>query len=301
MEYRLLGRSALSVSALALGTMTFGDSTAQDEAFAQLDAFAEARRHAGRHRGRLHERRRGDDRGQLAGTAPRPRDRTDDRRHQGPVPHQQRPQRPGLLAPPPAPRLGGLPHRLGVEAVDLYQLHGWDPLTPVEETLSFLDEPYGGGEIRYSGLSNFTGWQLQKTADLADARRRERPVAFQVQYNLLVRLPCGSLAGPADRSGPCAMPPTEPRIRRRPSGARAEVPHPRPPPLPERRRFPGPYRFMRQPPDSLLSCAHTGISPPAPRRRADSGGAVRARPGSGGGPSDSATAEVTQHAHHRGE
>nr|WP_258056161.1 hypothetical protein [Streptomyces sp. Ru62] len=72
------------------------------------------------------------------------------------------------------------------------------------------------------------------------------------------------------------------------------------PPPPGRHRFPGPYRFMRQAPDSLLSCARTRIPPPGPRRRADSGGAART-PGSGGVPSDRATAEVTHHAHHRGE
>jgi aryl-alcohol dehydrogenase-like predicted oxidoreductase len=51
--------------------------------------------------------------------------------------------------------------RLQVDTIDLYQLHGWDPITPVQETLSFLDDAVHAGKIRYIGLSNFTGWQLQ--------------------------------------------------------------------------------------------------------------------------------------------
>jgi aryl-alcohol dehydrogenase-like predicted oxidoreductase len=54
--------------------------------------------------------------------------------------------------------------RLGVEAVDLYQAHAWDPLTPLPETLRFFDDAVGAGKIHNAGVSNFTGWQLQKAA-----------------------------------------------------------------------------------------------------------------------------------------
>ena len=75
--------------------------------------------------------------------------------------------------------------RLGVDAVDLYQAHGWDPVTPIEETLSFLDDAVRAGKIRYAGVSNFLGWQLQKAALLAgDAAPI---VTLQPQYNLLAR------------------------------------------------------------------------------------------------------------------
>ena len=47
--------------------------------------------------------------------------------------------------------------RLGVDTIDLFQLHGWDPLTPVEETLSFLDAAMRAGKVHYVGISNFTG------------------------------------------------------------------------------------------------------------------------------------------------
>jgi aryl-alcohol dehydrogenase-like predicted oxidoreductase len=77
--------------------------------------------------------------------------------------------------------------RLGVETVDLYQTHAWDPLTPVEETLGFFDQAVRAGKIRYVGLSNFTGWQVQKTVGIAAAHGLVRPVTLQPQYNLLVR------------------------------------------------------------------------------------------------------------------
>jgi aryl-alcohol dehydrogenase-like predicted oxidoreductase len=71
--------------------------------------------------------------------------------------------------------------------VDLYQVHAWDPLTPPEEWLSFLDDAVGVGKVLYPGLSNLTGWQVQRVADLADRLGLARPVTLQPQYNLLVR------------------------------------------------------------------------------------------------------------------
>jgi predicted oxidoreductase len=59
--------------------------------------------------------------------------------------------------------------RLGTDTIDLYQLHAWDPLTPAEETLSFVDSAVRAGKIRYVGLSNHTGWQLQLAVSTARA------------------------------------------------------------------------------------------------------------------------------------
>ena len=58
--------------------------------------------------------------------------------------------------------------RLQVEHVDLYQVHAFDPLTPLDETLRFLDDAVRAGKISYIGLSNYAGWQIQKLVDLAD-------------------------------------------------------------------------------------------------------------------------------------
>jgi aryl-alcohol dehydrogenase-like predicted oxidoreductase len=77
--------------------------------------------------------------------------------------------------------------RLGTDYIDLYQMHLPDADTPIEETLRALDDAVRMGKILYVGLSNFTGWQVQKTMDVAAASHLSRPVTLQPQYNLLVR------------------------------------------------------------------------------------------------------------------
>jgi aryl-alcohol dehydrogenase (NADP+) len=77
--------------------------------------------------------------------------------------------------------------RLGVDVIDLYQAHSWDPVTPLEETLRTLDGFVRAGRIRYYGFSNFTGWQLTKATLLARSLGLTGPVSLQPQYSLLVR------------------------------------------------------------------------------------------------------------------
>ena len=77
--------------------------------------------------------------------------------------------------------------RLGVEQIDLYQMHAWDAVTPLEETLRFLDDAVRSGKIAYYGFSNFLGWQLTKAVHLALANGFTAPVTLQPQYSLLVR------------------------------------------------------------------------------------------------------------------
>jgi len=77
--------------------------------------------------------------------------------------------------------------RLGVDAVDLYQVHAFDPHTPLDETIRTLDGFARAGKIRYWGLSNFTGWQLTKVVHLARELGAAPPVTLQPQYSLLVR------------------------------------------------------------------------------------------------------------------
>jgi aryl-alcohol dehydrogenase-like predicted oxidoreductase len=66
-------------------------------------------------------------------------------------------------------------------------MHGWDALTPIEETLRFLDDAVSAGKIAYYGFSNFLGWQITKSVHLAKAAHWAPPVTLQPQYNLLVR------------------------------------------------------------------------------------------------------------------
>lgn len=77
--------------------------------------------------------------------------------------------------------------RLGTDHIDLFQLHGFDALTPVEEVLSTLDTLVRAGKIRYVGVSNFSGWHLMKSLAAADRHEYPRYVANQTYYSLVGR------------------------------------------------------------------------------------------------------------------
>ena len=77
--------------------------------------------------------------------------------------------------------------RLQLDHVDLYQMHAWDALTPVEETLRFLDDAMTAGKIGSYGFSNYLGWQLTKAVHVARANHWAPPVTLQPQYSLLIR------------------------------------------------------------------------------------------------------------------
>src|SRR6187431_3623899 len=77
--------------------------------------------------------------------------------------------------------------RLGTDYIDLYQLHGFDALTPVEETLQTLDDLVRAGKIRYLGCSNFSGWHLMKSLAASDRHGWNRHVAHQAYYSLVGR------------------------------------------------------------------------------------------------------------------
>lgn len=77
--------------------------------------------------------------------------------------------------------------RLGTDYIDLYQLHGFDALTPVEETLRALDDLVRAGKIRYIGASNFSGWHLMKSLATSEKYGLARHVAHQAYYSLVSR------------------------------------------------------------------------------------------------------------------
>ncbi|ANN79495.1 aldo/keto reductase [Bordetella flabilis] len=77
--------------------------------------------------------------------------------------------------------------RLGTDYIDLFQLHGFDARTPVEEVLSTLDTLVRAGKIRYTGVSNFSGWHLMKSLAVADRYGYPRYVANQTYYSLIGR------------------------------------------------------------------------------------------------------------------
>jgi aryl-alcohol dehydrogenase-like predicted oxidoreductase len=186
MEQRHLGSTGLRVSRIGLGTLTWGRDTDEHDAADQLKAFWEAGGtlvdtadvYSGGDAeyllGQLVERlvpRRDLIIATKAGSVPDP-----DRRFDGSRGH--------LLA-----ALDASLERLGTEYVDLWQIHAFDPETPLEETLHALDIAVASGRARYAGVSNFCGWQLAKAAtwQLAAAGTRTRLASTQMEYSLLQR------------------------------------------------------------------------------------------------------------------
>src|SRR6201993_3414358 len=189
MEYRTLGSSGCAVSSLCLGTMTFGVETDEPGAHQQLDRFGEAG-------GTFVDTADvyGDGRSEeIIGRwfARRPADVTEPvvlaTKGRFPRADDDSPNGAGLSARHLTRALDASLRRLGRESVDLYQVHAYDPLTPLEETLRTLDQFVRAGQIRYYGLSNFTGWQLTKAVHLARALNVPGPVTLQPQYSLLAR------------------------------------------------------------------------------------------------------------------
>lgn len=179
MEKRRLGRSGLRVSRLALGTMTWGEVTDADEAASQLVAFVDAGGTlvdtADIYGGGEAERILGS---LLPDLVPREEivlaTKAVARRTDGPFGGGA--SRGALLA-----ALDGSLRRLGVDHIDLWQLHAWDDTVPLEETLSALDYAVSSGKVRYVGVSNYSGWQL------ATAASHYSLVSTQVEYSLVER------------------------------------------------------------------------------------------------------------------
>ncbi|HKJ10861.1 MAG TPA: aldo/keto reductase [Ornithinimicrobium sp.] len=187
MDYRTLGASGCAVSTFTLGTMTFGSETDERGSHHQLDTFLEAGGTvvdtADVYSTGISEEIVGR---WLAKAAPDVRDRVV-LATKGRFPMGQDRNDVGLSRRHLQRALDASLRRLDVETVDLYQVHAWDPLTPLEETLATLDGFVRAGKVRYVGLSNFTGWQVQKAVGLARAHGCSVPVTLQPQYNLLTR------------------------------------------------------------------------------------------------------------------
>src|SRR5690349_20785510 len=187
MEYRTLGRSGCAVSQFCLGTMTFGAESDEEVSHAQLDRFAEAG-------GTLVDTADVYSAGEserIIGRwfASRSADVTEPivLATKGRFPMAGDPNGAGLSARHLTRALDASLTRLGLDTIDLYQAHSWDPVTPLEESLRTLDSFVRQGKIRYYGFSNFTGWQLTKAVHLARELGLAGPVTLQPQYSLLVR------------------------------------------------------------------------------------------------------------------
>lgn len=185
-----LGGSGPSVSRMALGTMTFGAETDQADAHGQLDLFIEAGGsfvdtadvYAGGESERIVGRWLADRRANVV-LATKGR-------------FGAPPGSPGASRRSMTHSIDASLSRLGVESIDVYLVHGWDQLTPVDETLDVLSGMVRAGKIQHIGWSNVTGWQLQQILTTAHLGGFVAPIAMQPQYNLLDRgvelevLPC---------------------------------------------------------------------------------------------------------------
>ncbi|MDQ0672642.1 MULTISPECIES: aldo/keto reductase [Micrococcaceae] len=186
MEYRTLGRSGAVVSSYSLGTMTFGAEATEETSHAILDSYFAVGGNfidtADVYSAGVSE----EIIGRWLAKRPEARDKaviaTKGRFPMGTAPNDVGTSRRHLSR-----ALDDSLRRLGVEQIDLYQMHAWDPITPLEETLRFLDDSVSRGKIAYYGFSNFLGWQLTKAVHVARANGWNPPVTLQPQYSLLVR------------------------------------------------------------------------------------------------------------------
>ncbi len=191
MEYRPLGRSGLRISVLTLGTMTFGGrgvfkavgDTDLDGARRQIDMCLDAGVNlidtadvysAGRSEeivGEVVQGRRDD---LLIATKVR-------------FPMGDGPNDAGLSRHHIIAGCEASLRRLRTDHIDLYQVHEWDGLTPLEETLAALEHLVESGKVRYVGASNYAGWQLMKALGTADLHHLPRFVSQQIYYSLQER------------------------------------------------------------------------------------------------------------------
>jgi aryl-alcohol dehydrogenase-like predicted oxidoreductase len=192
MEHRQLGASGFKVPALSLGTGTFGGgseffaawgSTDADGARRLVDICLEAGLNmfdsADIYSGGIAEEVLGQ---AIAGRRDQVIVSTKATFRKGSGPNDVGSSRHHLRA-----SVEGSLKRLGTDYIDLFQLHGFDALTPIEETLFTLDEMVREGKIRYLGVSNFSGWHLMKSLALSEKLALQRYVAHQAYYSLVGR------------------------------------------------------------------------------------------------------------------
>ena len=192
MDFRQLGRSGFKVPALSLGTGTFGGGNDFFRAWGDTDAKGATRLidicldagltmfdSADIYSDGLAEEVLGK---AIAGRRDRVIISTKATFRAGPGPNDVGSSRQHLLQ-----AVEGSLRRLGTDYIDLFQLHGFDALTPIEETLGTFDDLVRAGKLRYIGCSNFSGWHLMKSLAISDKYGLARYVAHQAYYSLVGR------------------------------------------------------------------------------------------------------------------
>ncbi|MEO5671397.1 MAG: aldo/keto reductase [Ramlibacter sp.] len=185
-----LGATGLKVSRLCLGTMTFGTQADEAESFAIMDTCAEAGVNfidtANVYPLGADSSQRGETERIVGRWLKGKRERfivgTKGASPMGSLPWEGGCSRKHLLG-----AIDASLERLGMDSVDVYQLHRDDPETPLDETMEALDTIVRSGRARYVGVSNFTAWRLARAIGRSEALRLVRPVTVQPRYNLLFR------------------------------------------------------------------------------------------------------------------
>ncbi len=184
MHYRYLGNTGLKVSELCLGAMTFGREADEELSRRMMDAFVDAggnfidtadvysRGISEEIVGRWLSDRYRDD--LIIATKVR-------------FPMSDDPNNAGLSRKHILAGVDNSLQRLQTDYIDIYQVHCWDAATPLEETLGTLDTLVCSGKVRYVGVSNYCGWQLQKAIDICRHNGWEVLISLQALYNLLDR------------------------------------------------------------------------------------------------------------------
>ncbi|MBS9722616.1 aldo/keto reductase [Tianweitania sp. BSSL-BM11] len=192
MEYRTLGRSGLKISTLTMGTMTFGGSgnfakvgsTDLDEAKRQIDQCLDAGINlidtaniysAGQSEEIVGEALGGKRKNDVL-ISTKVRFRT------GEGPNNEGLSRYHIIR-----ECEKSLKRLKTDVIDIYFLHQWDGITPLEETLAALDTLVEQGKIRYIGCSNYSGWHIMKALGISERERHPRFITQQIHYTLEAR------------------------------------------------------------------------------------------------------------------
>jgi len=184
MKIKKFGKTGSLVSELCLGTMTFGWQTEEEEARTILSHFFEAggnfidtaNVYASGHSEEIIGRWLSDHDREEVFLATKVRFRTDNGYNDV-----------GLSRKHILHALSESLKRLRTDYLDLLQIHAWDPLTPLEETLSTLNGIVNDGYVRYIGISNFRAWQFEKALHLCRMKGWYEPVSLQPNYNILTR------------------------------------------------------------------------------------------------------------------
>lgn len=183
MKYKTLGRSGLVVSELCLGTMTFGNEVDESDSLKMVDLFLErggnfldtANVYVGGKSEEIVGKAIKGRRSEVV-LATKVRMRTADHVNGA-----------GLSRKHIMDAVDDSLRRLQTDYIDLYQVHVWDDLTPIEETLRALDDLVTSGKVRYIGCSNFLAWQLMKSLCYSDFYHYARFISIQPEYSLVSR------------------------------------------------------------------------------------------------------------------